>query len=204
MTDQEVSEQEEAPQKAMAAVSDDAEDAEERQERQPEINAQQVDSPSSIDKEVEQQMMKDLTRMEAGEGKDGAGLGTDREADLSISNIIGEENLVGPDEPLPTVKKVQFGGLDRQPAGGQNRNIDILMEVKLPISIELGRTQMSVRDILDLGPGSVVELDKLAGEPVELLVNSKVIAKGEVVVVDENFGIRVTNLLSPEERIKSL
>ena len=74
----------------------------------------------------------------------------------------------------------------------------------LPISIELGRTKMPISDILGLGPGSVVELNKLAGEPVDLLVNNKVVAKGEVVVVDENFGLRITQLMTPEERLKAL
>ncbi len=74
----------------------------------------------------------------------------------------------------------------------------------LPFSIELGRTKMSISEILALGPGSVVELNKLAGEPVDLLVNNKVVAKGEVVVIDENFGLRITQLITPEERLKAL
>lgn len=78
------------------------------------------------------------------------------------------------------------------------------MDVDLPVSIELGRTKMAIADILALGPGSVVELNKLAGEPVDLLVNYKVVARGEVVVVDENFGLRVTQLMTPEERLKAL
>ncbi|RKX19163.1 MAG: hypothetical protein DRP26_03940, partial [Candidatus Zixiibacteriota bacterium] len=65
-------------------------------------------------------------------------------------------------------------------------------------------TNMAIEDILNLGPGSVVELDKLAGEPVDLLVNNKLLAKGEVVVVDENFGLRVTSMISPQDRIRSL
>ena len=83
-------------------------------------------------------------------------------------------------------------------------NLDLLLDVNLPISIELGRTTMKIKDILNLGPGAVVELKKLAGEPVDLLVNNKVVARGEVVVVDENFGLRITSLLSPEERLRSL
>ena len=83
-------------------------------------------------------------------------------------------------------------------------NIELLMDVDLPISIELGRTKMPISDILGLGPGSVVELNKLAGEPVDLLVNNKVVARGEVVVVDENFGLRITQLMTPEERLKAL
>ena len=92
-----------------------------------------------------------------------------------------------------------------EPAGSADKgSIDLLMDVDLPVAIELGRTDMTINDILALGPGSVVELNKLAGEPVDLLVNSKVVARGEVVVVDENFGLRVTHLLTPEERLKSL
>ncbi|MBN2290108.1 MAG: flagellar motor switch protein FliN [Candidatus Glassbacteria bacterium] len=82
--------------------------------------------------------------------------------------------------------------------------LELLLDVKLDITIELGRTTMLVRDILELGPGSVVELDKMAGETVDLLINNKKLAEGEVVVVDENFGIRITHLVSMEERIKML
>jgi len=84
------------------------------------------------------------------------------------------------------------------------RNIDLLMDVNLPVSIELGRTRLSISDILALGPGSVVELSKLAGEPVDVLVNYKAVAKGEVVVIDENFGVRITQLMTPEERLRSI
>ncbi len=83
-------------------------------------------------------------------------------------------------------------------------NINMLLDVPLDVSIELGKTDLSIKRILELAPGAVVELDRMAGEPVDLLVNDKVVAKGEVVVVDENFGIRIVSLVSPEERIKSL
>jgi flagellar motor switch protein FliN/FliY len=83
-------------------------------------------------------------------------------------------------------------------------NVEMLMDISLDVSIELGRSLMSVKRILELAPGSVIELDRMAGEPVDLLVNDKVVAKGEVVVVDENFGIRIVSLVSPEERIRSL
>lgn len=103
-----------------------------------------------------------------------------------------------------SVSKAEFQQL-QQPAGSPaSQNIDLLMDVDLPVSIELGRTKMSIADILAIGPGSVVELNKLAGEPVDLLVNHKVIAKGEVVVVDENFGLRITQLMNPEERLRAL
>lgn len=103
-----------------------------------------------------------------------------------------------------SVSKAEFQQLSEPAGEPEGRNIELLMDVNLPISIELGRTKMSIADILALGPGSVVELNKLAGEPVDLLVNQKVVAKGEVVVIDENFGVRVTQLMTPEERLKSL
>jgi flagellar motor switch protein FliN/FliY len=84
------------------------------------------------------------------------------------------------------------------------RNIDLLMDVTLQLTVELGRTRRQIRDVLSLGPGSVVELDKLAGEQVDVLVNGKLIAKGEVVVIDENYGVRITDILSPAERVQSL
>lgn len=102
------------------------------------------------------------------------------------------------------VSKAEFSQLSPGASSSGQRNIDLLMDVNLPVSIELGRTRMSIADILALGPGAVVELNKLAGEPVDLLVNQTVVAKGEVVVVDENFGLRVTQLVTPEERLKSL
>lgn len=83
-------------------------------------------------------------------------------------------------------------------------NVDLLMDIDLDIVIELGTAHLSIKKILELAPGSIVELDRLAGEPVDLLVNNKVVAKGEVVVVDENFGIRIVSLVSAEDRIKSL
>ena len=84
------------------------------------------------------------------------------------------------------------------------RNIDLILDVPLDISVVLGRTKKSIQDILNLGTGSLIELDKLAEEPVEILVNGKQIALGEVVVVDENFGIRITNIVSSVERIKKI
>ncbi|MCB9365979.1 MAG: flagellar motor switch protein FliN [Calditrichaeota bacterium] len=80
------------------------------------------------------------------------------------------------------------------------REMGLVMDIELPISIELGRTQMLIRDIVKLAPGSVVELDKLSGEPVDLYVNNKRFARGEVVVIEENFAVRLTELINPEER----
>ena len=102
------------------------------------------------------------------------------------------------------VRQAQFAPLN-MPAGLEGiSGLDLILDVPLKVTVELGRTRMQIRDVLDLGKGSVVELDKLAGEPVDMLVNGKLIAKGEVVVIDENFGIRVTDIVSPIERFNNL
>jgi len=108
------------------------------------------------------------------------------------------------DNVQPSIKKADFQQLSASGQPGDSGNIQLLMDVELPVSIELGRSRMKIADILALGPGSIVELDKLVGEPVDLLVNHKCVARGEVVVVEENFGLRITQLISPEERIESL
>jgi flagellar motor switch protein FliN/FliY len=83
-------------------------------------------------------------------------------------------------------------------------NLELLLDIPLEITAELGRAKMIINDLLQLGQGSVIELNKLAGEPLEILVNQKLIARGEVVVVNEKFGIRLTDVISPLERIKQL
>ncbi|MDR2935228.1 MAG: flagellar motor switch protein FliN [Candidatus Adiutrix sp.] len=88
--------------------------------------------------------------------------------------------------------------------GSTARPLDFILDIPLEISVELGRTRMVINDLLRLGQGSVVELSKLAGEPQEIFVNGKLVARGEVVVVNEKFGVRVTDIVSPMERIKSL
>jgi len=84
------------------------------------------------------------------------------------------------------------------------KNLNMLMDIPLQVTVELGRTKQSVKDILELASGSIIELDKLAGEPVDILVNSRLIAKGEVVVIDENFGVRVTDIVSQSDRLQKL
>ncbi|HQN19651.1 MAG TPA: flagellar motor switch protein FliN [Syntrophobacteraceae bacterium] len=84
------------------------------------------------------------------------------------------------------------------------RDMDFILDIPLEVSVELGRTKMLINDLLQLGQGSVIELSKLAGEPLEILVNRKLVARGEVVVVNEKFGVRLTDVISPMERIKQL
>ncbi len=90
------------------------------------------------------------------------------------------------------------------PGQAAPRSIDLLLDVELPLSVELGHAQMPIKSILELGVGSVIRLDKAAGDPVDVLVNGKLVARGEVVVVDENFGVRILGLVDPDQRLGGL
>ncbi len=105
---------------------------------------------------------------------------------------------------MPNVQAVQYPNLAGGPTSQEQGNIGLIMDVNMEMTVELGRTKKQIKDILGMGEGTIIELDKLAGEPVDILVNHKPIAKGEVVVIDENFGVRVTEILSPMERVSDL
>ena len=102
------------------------------------------------------------------------------------------------------VQSAQFTPLNSQPVQVNDANIGLILDVPLSVTVELGRTKKSIKDILELTNGSIVELDKLAGEPVDIQVNGKFLAKGEVVVIDENFGVRITEIASLAERAAKL
>jgi len=116
------------------------------------------------------------------------------------------------DDATTTVKKgeqfavqpVQFAPLRDVGMGGTPSNINLIMDVPLDISVELGKSRKTIKEILELHQGAIIQLDKLAGEPVDMLVNGKLIAKGEVVVIDENYGIRITAIISPMDRMNKL
>ncbi|MDM5332734.1 flagellar motor switch phosphatase FliY [Ureibacillus composti] len=108
-------------------------------------------------------------------------------------------------QPPVNVQQAQFTSFEQAnitPA--EARNLNMLLDIPLQVTVELGRTKHSVKDILQLASGSIIELDKLAGEPVDILVNSRLIAKGEVVVIEENFGVRITDIISQAERLNNL
>lgn len=120
-----------------------------------------------------------------------------------------------PDEaqttPPPTIKKSLDNVIMPELSDESNMmnedldpKLELLYDLQLPVSIELGRTNMLIRDILRLGRGSVVEFDKLVSEPVDVLINGKKVAEGEVVVIDKHFGIRITTLIDPSDRIRSI
>lgn len=97
-----------------------------------------------------------------------------------------------------------FSSKDKPSPSGAKRDIEFILDIPLNLSAELGRSKLLINDLLQLGQGSVIELDKLAGEPLEILVNGKIVARGEAVVVNEKFGVRLTDIISPMERVKQL
>lgn len=114
---------------------------------------------------------------------------------------MGGSAMMGPGA---SVQSIQFPNLMPQSAQAEHGNIGLIMDVYMEMTVELGRTRKLIKEILGMGEGTIIELDKLAGEPVDILVNHKLIAKGEVVVIDENFGVRVTEIVSPMERMSDM
>jgi flagellar motor switch protein FliN/FliY len=123
----------------------------------------------------------------------------------SMGGINNMGSVMGGSMGFPaSVQSVQFPNLMPQPTAQEAGNIGLIMDVFMEMTVELGRTRKLIKEILGMGEGTIIELDKLAGEPVDILVNHKLIAKGEVVVIDENFGVRVTEIVSPMERMSDL
>lgn len=100
--------------------------------------------------------------------------------------------------------EVEEEGVDPEAGDQAERELDFILDIPLELSVELGKTKMLVNDLLQLGQGSIIELNKLAGEPLEVYINRKLIARGEVVVVNEKFGVRLTDVITPIDRVKSL
>ena len=111
-----------------------------------------------------------------------------------------------PDPNTVTVQPVQFASFEDldQVQGPQNQNLNILLDVKLQLSVELGKAELPIKKVLELTKGSIVSLNKAAGEPVELYANGKLIAYGEVVVIEDNFGLRITHITDPVKRLNTI
>jgi len=102
------------------------------------------------------------------------------------------------------VDPAHFDELEQNKPSGPSKDLDFILDIPLDVTVEMGRTRMLINDLLQMGQGSVIELNRLAGEPLDVLVNNKLVARGEVVVVSEKFGIRITDIVSPMERVKRL
>ena len=114
-----------------------------------------------------------------------------------------QEETVGAGEGT-TPEQHEFEDLKEDGTQGGTRDIEFLLDIPLEITVQLGTTRMMIRELLQLGQGSVIELEKLAGEPMEIFANKRLVARGEVVVINEKFGVRLTDVISPSERVTKL
>lgn len=150
-------------------------------------------SEVAIDKQMEESMTQPVVHQQSV---------NNQAYELAQSGIT--EKPIETHQPQVEVQKANFQPLQDKAMYSETQNIDLISDVPLDISVVLGRTKKTIKEILNLGTGSLIELDKLAEEPVEILINGKKIAYGEVIVVDENFGVRITSIISNVDRVKSL
>ena len=143
------------------------------------ISQQQADAPSP--------------EASADDAENSAAAPEENEGAGDVRQDVAAEVQSAEDSPVQTV---EFGQLGSSADGGARSGVELILDVQMQVAVELGRTTMQVKDLLALGPGSVVELDKQSGEPVEVVVNNKMVARGEVVVIDENFGVRITEIIN--------
>ena len=132
----------------------------------------------------------------------------DIDQDVESTNVEGEETAEAAveenDELADEEGDEKTNDKTTDKANGEPASLDLILDIPLTVTVELGRSKMLINDLLQLGQGSVIELTKLVGEPLEVLVNNKLVARGEVVVVNEKFGVRLTDIVTPMERVKSL
>ena len=163
--------------------------------------------------DIDKLMNADGDPSDSGEENDSAGeneSGEDNDSDqdklaeewakaLDAGEDIEEGKSLGGD-----VGQAHFDELEESKSTGPSKDLDFILDIPLEVTVEIGRTRMLINDLLQLGQGSVIELNRLAGEPLDVLINNKLVARGEVVVVSEKFGIRITDIVSPLERVKRL
>ena len=150
--------------------------------------------------EVAQEPIAETT----GEPLDSSSDETQKGQEIGSSASDADAGQVSVSQKEGSVKNARFAPLAQAAVSGGQGSMDLLLDVSLDLSVELGSASIPVREILQLGPGSIIELDKLAGDAVDIMVNGKLIAKGEVVVVDESFGVRVSEIASATERLTRL
>ena len=124
--------------------------------------------------------------------------------DLEALEDVDEKGEADKAEEVGEAGEAGEAGEEADDPTGEKKSLDLILDIPLTVTVELGRNKMLINDLLQLGQGSVIELKKLVGEPLEVLVNQKLVARGETVVVNEKFGVRLTDIVSPMERVKSL
>ncbi len=157
-----------------------------------EETAQQEEVSAVTEEKTTQKQKKEQKQAK----KEPAAAGRQKSGDTGRKRVEREEEVA--------VQSAQFPDFDNGSTQPLPQNMELIKDVPLQVTVRLGKTKMTIEEILELGEGSIIELDKLAGEPVDLLVNGKLVAKGEVVVIDENFGFRVKDIISPMERINNI
>lgn len=125
----------------------------------------------------------------------------DNEIEQGLEGVAAAAGEVAEAATAAAATATPGGAAPKKPTG---RTLEFLMDVSLQVSVEVGRTRMTIHDLLQMGPGSVVELEKLAGEPLEIFINGKAIARGEAVIVNDKFGVRLTDIMSPEDRVEGV
>ena len=156
-----------------------------------------------VEKGAEEDISWDDAFKEAADGGDAA---AKKAIEEEGSAPQGDVHPSAAGQPGPASKAADFQdfGADTRGEKVEHPDLDFILDIPLDVSVELGRTRLRIKDLLQLGQGSVVELNKLAGEPAEIYVNQKLMAKGEIVVVNEKFGVRLTEIISPSDRVKQL
>ena len=170
------------------------------------MNGGQSDEATPSDNAPVQESINSSPIVEQGAGNQGLNGEASKEVHYHqpVPQHLGGQGNQSSQQPVH-VQPASFSSFETTSLGQQEtKNLNMLLDIPLQVTVELGRTNRSVKDILELSSGSIIELDKLAGEPVDILVNSRLIAKGEVVVIDENFGVRITDIVSQSDRLKQL
>ena len=164
------------------------------------------DDDEDINKEVNESSSNDDVDETPDEGAEASQPTEFEKFDEEESAAEQEEEEQKPDPNTVTVQPVQFASFEDldQVQGPQNQNLNILLDVKLQLSVELGKAELPIKKVLELTKGSIVTLNKAAGEPVELYANGKLIAYGEVVVIEDNFGLRITHITDPVKRLNTI
>lgn len=151
---------------------------------------------SQINEEIAEEVPESIDSLEKAE------IDESNETEINQETLLDESDL----DATVTVQPVKFASFEElnKSQGELNKNLEILMDIKLQLTVELGRTELPIKKVLELTRGSIIELEKVAGEPVELYANGKLVAHGEVVVIEDNFGLRITSITEPEDRLKGL
>ncbi|QNK90662.1 flagellar motor switch phosphatase FliY [Sporosarcina sp. resist] len=177
-------------------------DAEEETAAVAEMARPTEQQPSPVQQPAQQQQVQQQSYEQNGFGQ-----GMQQPAyDTQYGQPVPQQQMqMRPQQPQVQVQQAQFANFESPSLNkSESNNLNMLLDIPLQVTVELGRTKRSVKEILEMSSGSIIELDKLAGEPVDILVNNRHIAKGEVVVIDENFGVRITDILSQVERLNNL